>query len=404
MITLSLDPTKPDELELINLGMSDDSIKDMLLLGFHLYKYGMVKYLNDTMQKNIQLEVNKQVHKVEEDIKQEYEGQISKLVEENISLVKKLEEDIGNMEKAVANRYALDIDKRDMKIEHLTSLLKEAGEKHNTLQGKLEDLYKEIYKESVQQLKETIKEKELEIAMMKNTNIIKGNIGEGLLVETLRKLFHDAAVTATGKVAHVCDVHMTMANDAKYVFESKYKGNVDKKDINKFEADMKALGEGVFGGVFVSFVSKNIPGKGSMTIEVLEEIKKPVLYVAYENEQEFGLFFATHFMMFKSICEIYDQSNNDCHDTENEMQTILEEVNYFHGSMQKNKKRLEDLKKSFTKFCTEIEEDNKEIIKRLESVIKVNKSANKGTSFLCCKCNTVFASKRALNKHVRDGC
>jgi hypothetical protein len=200
---------------------------------------------------------------------------------------------------------------------------------------------------------------------------------------------------------------MTFPSEHVMVFESKYKGVVEKKDVTKFEDDMGNMGDKVIGGVFVSFLSKNIPGKGNMFIE-LNKKNKPLLYVAYDNEEEFNIFFSQHCKLFINICHVF----MDAEHQQNDINSILDELKFLFDMFQKNKKRLDDIKTKFMKYYNEVEVDNTTILQRLDNMLIRKKQTlcisnrvkprQSKISYVCTTCNMEFLGKRELNKHMKS--
>jgi rubrerythrin len=191
---------------------------------------------------------------------------------------------------------------------------------------------------------------------------------------------------------------MSFKNGTKIIFESKYKGNIEKKDVDKFYRDMEGFDDGIIGGVFVSFLCKNIPNKGSINFEVTAENKKPLMYVAYENEDEFNQYFPHHIVMFSKLCDSYNESKS----SDVNISDVIEEVRFISDIVNKNKRRLDDFRGKFQKYYTEVEEDNKVLMVKIDNIVKrVPKATNKKV-FICNQCTYTCASKRTLDKHVLE--
>jgi hypothetical protein len=317
---------------------------------------------------------------------------LDELKNENIDLVKKIKE----CEEKTERKYILEIERKCMTIEHLQGMLHNAKETNTLLEKKLNELYDSVYSDSVQQLKDTIKQRDMEISCLKSSNVVKGQIGENMIIDCLRNIFTDVEVSHTGTKAHVCDVHMTFPNGKKIVFESKFKGNIEKRDVDKFYRDMEGLDKDVIGGVFVSLLSKNIPNKGSINFEITSETKRPIMYVAYSDENEFHTYFPHHTMMFTKLCEIYTESTGSV-----SMNDIVDEVKFLFDIISKNKRKLDDFKAKFLKFYSDIDEDNGVLLKRIDNIIKrvPNQKVTSKKVFICSQCSFTCCTKKTLDNH-----
>jgi hypothetical protein len=235
-------------------GLDEDALKWMLLLGYHTHQYILANNIFSIVDKGdskLQTRIE-ELHRENLDLVREYEGRKDDLMAE--------------CQKMALLACEKDMMRKDMTIEHMSSIVEELRCKCGEYQSEIQKLYNGLYAESVKELRESIKEKEMQISMLRNMNSVKGQIGESLLVDTLKDMYSESEVKHMGKVAHVCDVHMVLPDGCDIAFESKYKGTIEKKDVEKFVSDMRGLiSEGAtIGGVFVSFLSKNIPGKGCL--------------------------------------------------------------------------------------------------------------------------------------------
>lgn len=358
--------------EICDSNLSQDVLQRILKLGFFIYK-NEIPSVHELILANSMESKETITNKVREELEIEYQN----LKDENIDL---------------ARRCAFSAEE----LSRVQKMLQDANTDCRRMSAKIDEMYKDIYKESVQNLKDIIKEKEKEIVLLKNTNSVKGQIGEGMLATALKRSFPDSCIEHVGKVAHVCDVHMTTTDGKKIIFESKYKGFIEKSDISKFQNDIETMTnkEDIMGAVFVSFLSKNIPGKGSIYFEIVSNC--PVMYVAYEDSAEFDIFFHHHMQMFIKLCEVWrGNSKNDI-----TLDNILAHLQTCCDYIQRNKKRLDDFKSKFNKYYTEVDADNKEIIENLLKVLKQEKSCKIKRDFSCDICDFKCKTKKTLMNHI----
>lgn len=393
-VNITLDEAHAEDREILENNFSVKVLKSFMYIGYQLYKHAVFDRLNDIVGENIESVVSARLTAQET----EMNTQIDYLKSENLVLAKKIEE----CSQEAGKRFELDIEKKKLTISHLEGLLADAYTKNKVLEQKMSEIYNEVFKDSVYQLKETIKQREMEISLLKNTNMVKGRVGEDILMKTLKNIFTDCEVTNMSKTSHVCDVHLVFPpGNKRMVFESKYKGMVDKKDVEKFQGDVEGMGNDVIGGVFVSFLCKNIPHKGSINFEIAPKSRKPLMYMAFENEEEFNMFFPHHVVMFGKLCESMQEHAVDT----TAMDQTLDEVRFVCQTLNKNKKRLDDLKSRFLKYYTDVDDDTRVLLERLDAIIKNNLPKKRMVTnkvHICSKCSFTCSSRKALTAHDKD--
>lgn len=329
LVTLSLDE------DIFEQKFNQETLEEFLRIGFILYQHHVSNKLSEIMEGNIEMIIN-----------QRCVDKLENLQKENSDLARK----------------------NELEHAHYQSVIKDLKDDKKELQGKLDGLYKSVYEDSVQKLKDEIKKKDSEISALKSTNMVKGTIGENNIMNVLRETFTDCMIENTGKTSHACDVHMTLPEDkGKIVFESKYKSCIEKRDIDKFIRDVEEMSGVVDGAVFVSLCSLNIPHKGDMYFEVVAGV--PVLYIGFDNEDDFKSMFAKHMRMFVDLCETHKGIKREGHDSEEKLTALLEDYKFIHNILSKNKKRLDDMRTKFLKFAAETEDDTKCMLEKMESFL-----------------------------------
>jgi hypothetical protein len=269
----------------------------------------------------------------------------------------------------------------------------------------LRDAFKNETKDKILQLEKVLQQKETEIATLKTCNFVKGATGENIIINLLREYYPKNIIQHTGKTAHEGDIQMIDSfNETLIVIESKYKQSIDKNDVDKFCRDVSAVSQKesstrCIGGLFVSLLTRNIPGKGDAYFEMIGNI--PVMYIGFSGLDEFNIYFKKYLDMFNELCRFYlnqgvQKSNID---------EVLEEMNFYFNLLIKNKTRIEDFKTScltkINKFVCDIETDNKVILNRLEDMLKKNNSLKFKNLNACERCGEIFSNKRLLTKHVK---
>jgi hypothetical protein len=375
VISITLDSYSRVDKNIIDASLSPQVLKSIFLLGWGLYTNKVDEVVEKMIHQNMH-----------EELTTRYQKQISDLKSENLSLAKI----IADKQELLDTRHELEIEKQKMKIEQLQHLLHEA-------ENRVRNMYVEMHSDGVHQLKEMVKERDLQIQMLKSTNAAKGIIGESMVIHALQDIFNDAHIQHTGKTAHACDVKMTMhQTDTSLLFEVKYKGHIEKKDVVKFEEDIQASSDDVKGGMFVSILSKNIPTKGSFSVEILAKpSSKPIMYVAYADQQEFDMLFKYHCNMLKSLSEL-----QNVHVVEDFSQMIIENCTKFQNILKRGKKKLDDLKLRFDRYIGDVDEDYKTSCELFENMLLMLK---KPQIFQCCECMKLFKTQRTLDNHKCSG-
>lgn len=271
--------------------------------------------------------------------------------------------------------------------------------------NQLKDAFKNETKDKILQLEKMLQQKETEIATLKTCNFVKGATGENIIINLLREYYPKHIIQHTGKTAHEGDIQMIDSFDENLiVIESKYKQSIDKNDVDKFCRDVSTVSQKetsrrCIGGLFISLLTRNIPGKGDAYFEMIGNI--PVMYIGFSGLDEFNIYFKKYLDMFNELCRFYlsqgvQKSNID---------EVLEEMNFYFNLLIKNKTRIEDFKTNcllkINKFICDIETDNKVILNRLEGMLKKNNSLKFKNMNACERCGEIFSNKRLLTKHVR---
>jgi len=270
----------------------------------------------------------------------------------------------------------------------------------------LRDAYKNETKDRIASLENVIVQKDVELATLKSCNFVKGVTGESLIINFLRETYPKNIVKNTGKTAHEGDIQMIdVKDDTLIMIESKYKQAIDKNDVEKFCRDISTVAQKdgstqCIGGLFVSLLTRNIPGKGDAYFEMIGNV--PVMYVGFSNTDEFNVFFKKYFDMFNELCRFYQQQGSK----KSSVDDMLEDMNFYFNMLIKNKTRIEDFKANclskLSKFVTDVETDNKLILSRIEQVLRKNNSLKFKNLNSCDRCGEVFSNKRLLNKHVKS--
>jgi hypothetical protein len=361
-----------------------------------------MEYYMDKKQKEVDL-VNLEKDKMIKDL----EGQMG-LLKRELDWHKSTRDDSVELEVRTLNESKLALEKQ---VVYFRGLAEEKDEQ-------LRLAFKNETQEKIASLEKVIYQKDAELKTLKSCNFVKGMTGENVIMGFLRERYPKHDIVHTGKVAHEGDIHFVNGElQTSVVVESKYKQCITKDDVDKFCRDVSCVSEKggtltCVGGVFVSLLTRNIPGKGDVCFEMLGNV--PVLFVGFSSVDEFSIYFGRYFEMFNEMSRFWMSACGGIN-KQSSLEELMDELNFYFGILVRNKTRVEDFKTTcltkINKFVGDIETDNKVILDRVEGLLKKNNSmkntSSKGASgssqgiHVCDKCGERFEGKRMLNKHLK---
>jgi hypothetical protein len=342
----------------------------------------------------------------------ELEGKVERLCEELEFTTQKKDETIKEFRerelKSLQEKMSIEVDnlkETKSSLENQISYFKNLAEEKDC---QLRNAFKNEIKEKMKDLEQLLMEKEAELRTLKTCNFVKGFTGENLILSFLRETYPKHEVQHTGKIAHEGDIHFKdIKDETVIVIESKYKQNITRDDVDKFSRDVSTVCQKdgcikCIGGLFVSLLTRNIPGKGDAYVEMVGNV--PVMFLGFTSVDEFNLHFGRYFEMFNTLCTFY--KGNKCTSNTSSQEEIFDELNFYFNMFVKNKTRVEEFRlncmNKINKFVGDIEMDNKTLLERIESLLKKNNCLKVGNSMHCCeRCGELFSAKRLLTKHIK---
>lgn len=147
-----------------------------------------------------------------------------------------------------------------------------------------------IHKKEVKEIREKYEQKLEElnkvvqsIHMVKENSSLKGQIGENKIFTILTMFYPKCSVIDTHKEPNRGDFIIDTENDKKILIDNKdYKGNVPKKEIDKFISDIENNAD-VHGGALLSNCS-GVAKRDDFEIEIIKG--KPVIYLYNTNNNK----------------------------------------------------------------------------------------------------------------------
>lgn len=228
------------------------------------------KYLNELESKN----------RIIKDLRREFsvkQTHLHKQTEESISL-----------------NYKGQLNFKDETIENITKQLKESQNNidtlrknfNNTEMARRDELTKE-HKNEIQEIRanydkkiETMQESLMSIQKVNDNSFFKGKVGEDKMKQTLTMLFPKNEIEDTHSQPGRGDFIISCKNDKKILIDNKdYSSNVPKKEIDKFEKDIRENAD-VFGGILISN-SSGVSKKDDFQLDIIDS--KPVMYLHNTN-------------------------------------------------------------------------------------------------------------------------
>lgn len=179
--------------------------------------------------------------------------------------------------------------------QHLQSVRSQHAADIEAYRKKLSDQYDEwitkfqklsdTYNQSLKTELNNYKDKEIEslkcqLSLVQNTNRYKGEQGEQNIRDILRRNFIGYEISDTSSQGGMSDVHLFDNNNALIAIECKNKSAISTTDVNKSLQDIKNLKakfpSSFTGYFFISMRCNNIPKKGDILYEIIDDI--PVIW------------------------------------------------------------------------------------------------------------------------------
>lgn len=270
-------------------------------------------------------------------------------------------------------------------------LIRQETEKYKAL---YDQLATERRDEQLEQLHKRILEREQELAQLKRTNCGKGVLGENMIMNQLRSLFPSAEISDTSKMKQSTDIHMRLDKQL-YAFESKYKETITPQDIEKFYRDIEQVallnGDQFMGAAFVSLKTKNIPNKGDLHFDTIQN--RPVLFIGFDEELDSHLFDSMVRLLLK--ISQYHQSRANQTST---LQELIEKLRPIYSTISRTRTDIESIKQMASKIIDSTINLDRDITKSITSLHSIVGDQATQDPNTCPGCSKQFQN---LKVHMR---
>lgn len=272
-------------------------IKNVIIIGHTCINQGIDHLVNSKLEQQTRTSMNTKdstlnAYKLQYEaelalMKQSYQTQYSILKQENEMLKTSLNNNAHTLKTTYDEQAKKLLEAADYKIATLERLITEKTRRVIELEesiiqenNKINDiLLNKMHSDEVKKLQDELKERDMTIASLKNTNYCKGIQGETMIRDILMEAFSDYQIEDKSGYAAESDLHMINKHDEFIAIESKYKSIITPQDVDKSIRDLQYLkdkyGQRFVGYIFYSLNTTNIPRKG-ISFEVIEDI--PIMW------------------------------------------------------------------------------------------------------------------------------
>lgn len=262
---------------------------------------------NQTLRWN-NSEFSKKIEKIQNEYNENIRHQknkYEKTIQDKESLIHSINENNKNLKTQIHQelKYSFELQYKD-KLEFTQRKYDDLIIEHRNLKKNIEDkqtIWNEKERERISRINENHKvevihlrekyEKKLEelnkvvqsIHMVKENSSLKGQIGENKMFTALTIFYPKCTIEDTHKEPNRGDFIIETVNDKKILIDNKdYKGNVPKKEIDKFKSDIENNAD-VHGGALLSNCS-GVAKRDDFEIEIIKG--KPVIYLCNTNSNK----------------------------------------------------------------------------------------------------------------------
>jgi hypothetical protein len=384
-------------------------LREVLMIGHYVVKNGIGQYYNvcactqDAHQELIS-KLSQENQTMKEYYTHMFETRYNDIISGYEQRIKHYNEQLKSLETCVMNaRDEARREKDDEYKEHIQWLHDKLDEKTKEMlsivSNRERDILTERHSEHVTNLESHIVSLRTQLDVFKSTNRYKGEIGEEMLRDFMRRNFPKCEVKDMSGFGGMSDIHVIDEYGQIVVIESKNKANIALTDVDKSIRDIELLrsrlGSQFAGYIFVSLRSTNIPRKGDICFEVISDVPT-FWYGASEGEN-----MEQNFVKLVKILFCHGKIKKSVKVDEERVVAML---NSYINMMKANKKTLVSLldsNKQNRVMLESLQSSNDNMFVQICDFLsqEIPSSSTMVMSHQCFSCKRIFNTERGLKQH-----
>ncbi len=371
-INLALDPSNEDHISFAKWydKTSSEEILNSMICGYYIHK-NIDKLIPNTNNTNSDLIAK---------LKQEHNEHVQIIYDQHLK-------DIEQYRKRLNSQSDEHVKKLNSQND---DYIKKLSDQHDEWVSKYDKLLKEynsyIKNELINVKDQEIQNLKSQLTVLQNTNIYKGDQGEKTINDILQSNFIGYEIKDTSSQTNFADIHLIDRNGFIIAIESKNKATISTLDVTKSQKDitnLKAKFQDKFlGYLFVSLRSQNIPKKGDIFYEIIENT--PIIWYGTTNNSQL---FEHDIVNLIKLLYMHPKRTS-----ENE-NIYISYLNEHIKNINNVRKTIEILKTNITNLKTTIDnmyEDLQNLISKEQVIL----------SHTCPYCDTTYKRKGDLQRHI----
>lgn len=272
----------------------------------------------------------------------------------------------------------------------LINTLKKEHEQEIRILTKQHSEYREQWLNKYENLINSTKDQEIQtlkhqLSLIQNSNSYKGQYGEKTIESILSNHFMGYEIKNTSMSPNMSDIHLTDKEGFTIAIECKNKACISTQDVVKSMNDIKSLKSKIHGYFFVSLRCRNIPRKGDLLYEIIDDI--PVIW--YGNEDTNTL--ENDIIHFIKILTMHRGHTVDEQSIVANINTYIKKISDVNKSIDQISNQLTNMKNTLASTKNIVEWLYDDLSKYLKTEI-----------YSCSYCNMQYKRKCDLSKHINQ--
>ena len=250
-------------------------------------------------------------------------------------------------------------------------------------------------------LQQRVEEQEKQLQLYRKCNHAKGLMGEQIVSQWIRQALPHFSVEQKAEEAQMSDIH-AVGPQQLLLFECKNKKVITTQDVDKFIRDIGVVKEQtvtpLWGAMFVSLQSRNIPHKGAFHIEWVHQI--PVIYVGMDDAMQ-DTYMQRMIELLYALGEHHAQEQSDSYEAILDgLKPCLMQLYQLQSLCAKQKAHM----KSWHANLIEMEQECNSLYQTLLSLVgeehEVKKRKLERLERTCNKCQRQYKTEATYLKHI----